>query len=322
MTKTATISWGEHRFAAIEVSRAYDEGGRPAYDTIGHAKADCKRIKSRPIVTDSSLVAFCEQNEWFDGEYIYNDPWPCQCLPIEKLHQLAGAPPPDGIDAYTGEIVSQEAFALTDDVLGKAFAVARKLGRKFVDLDLTDDLRAAAHQFADEYEGDFPFMIKAKAMANQKRTDPVLRAVLNCLRADALRSQPSAPQASLADTKASAGPPVPARSSQVVLSLPAGKYDVPRGDKVVTLEISHGSNNWEGWIFVREAGNKVGQQKPGETYRGQYVDLIERLSADPETAAALYGRRTSTCGICGIRLEDPESVARGIGPICAGRLRS
>ena len=36
--------------------------------------------------------------------------------------------------------------------------------------------------------------------------------------------------------------------------------------------------------------------------------------------AAEYGRAIGRCCVCGATLTDPESVARGIGPVCGGRV--
>jgi hypothetical protein len=41
------------------------------------------------------------------------------------------------------------------------------------------------------------------------------------------------------------------------------------------------------------------------------------IEADPERAAVLYGKASGNCAICGRDLTDPESIERGIGPICA-----
>lgn len=41
--------------------------------------------------------------------------------------------------------------------------------------------------------------------------------------------------------------------------------------------------------------------------------------ADPAAAAKLYGIRTGNCSCCGRELTNPESIARGIGPICADK---
>jgi hypothetical protein len=45
------------------------------------------------------------------------------------------------------------------------------------------------------------------------------------------------------------------------------------------------------------------------------ADLL-RIEADPEAAAALHGQVSGRCSVCSRDLTDPESIARGIGPIC------
>jgi hypothetical protein len=47
------------------------------------------------------------------------------------------------------------------------------------------------------------------------------------------------------------------------------------------------------------------------------LSQADRMATD-EVAA--FGQLTSTCLICGTELENPESVKRGIGPICASRI--
>lgn len=49
---------------------------------------------------------------------------------------------------------------------------------------------------------------------------------------------------------------------------------------------------------------------------GRLLAGAERLSLEE---AKGYGRETGTCCVCGAHLENPESVALGIGPICGGR---
>ena len=46
---------------------------------------------------------------------------------------------------------------------------------------------------------------------------------------------------------------------------------------------------------------------------------VAGVVADPKAAAVAHGLRTSECSICARALSNPESVARGIGPICAER---
>jgi hypothetical protein len=55
--------------------------------------------------------------------------------------------------------------------------------------------------------------------------------------------------------------------------------------------------------------------------RKHHTFLVTQVHAETEKAYRLTLRfsaqRTSHCGVCGLTLKNPESVARGIGPICA-----
>jgi len=48
--------------------------------------------------------------------------------------------------------------------------------------------------------------------------------------------------------------------------------------------------------------------------------ILRRLEADPVEVLKAIGREYGRCGLCGQELSNPESIAMGIGPICAGRL--
>ena len=48
-------------------------------------------------------------------------------------------------------------------------------------------------------------------------------------------------------------------------------------------------------------------------------DTVARVAADPAAAAEAHGHQYGQCSCCGRELTNPESVARGIGPICADR---
>lgn len=87
-----------------------------------------------------------------------------------------------------------------------------------------------------------------------------------------------------------------------------------------SLAPDHGSN--PGAVYVRERREYVGKILDGK-FHGQRgfegtTRLLEVLR-DPEGATVRYGRMTGNCGCCGRALTNEESVARGIGPICAER---
>ena len=69
----------------------------------------------------------------------------------------------------------------------------------------------------------------------------------------------------------------------------------------------------------KETGNLYGKVWDGDAFRYQPGAL--RLAAIPMTLeeAAAFGHQTGRCCCCARKLTNPESVAAGIGPICAGR---
>ena len=48
-------------------------------------------------------------------------------------------------------------------------------------------------------------------------------------------------------------------------------------------------------------------------------ETVARVAADPAAAATAHGHEYGYCSCCGRELTNPESVARGIGPVCASR---
>lgn len=48
-----------------------------------------------------------------------------------------------------------------------------------------------------------------------------------------------------------------------------------------------------------------------------YTEEVIGILNSPADAAIKYGRKTGECAICGRRLDNKQSVAMGIGPICA-----
>lgn len=108
-------------------------------------------------------------------------------------------------------------------------------------------------------------------------------------------------------------------------ALPSGTYGVPGGDTRLKVRINHVTKGrWEGWTFVDDGAaygqrRNYGRQAPDATYQGEITDQLRAILADPQGAMAAYGHLTGQCGICQRHLEDEESVARGIGPVCAAK---
>lgn len=105
----------------------------------------------------------------------------------------------------------------------------------------------------------------------------------------------------------------------------SGMYAVPGGDTRLKVRIDNvASSKWAGWVFVKDgasygAGKRYGSQKPGEQYRGDIVEELKAIAADPFEASKAYGKLVGRCGACGRKLEDEKSIEMGIGPICANK---
>lgn len=57
--------------------------------------------------------------------------------------------------------------------------------------------------------------------------------------------------------------------------------------------------------------------RPSSLCSQDNVDEVREVLADPAAAAVKHGRQYGQCACCGKELSDPESVAKGIGPVCA-----
>lgn len=89
-----------------------------------------------------------------------------------------------------------------------------------------------------------------------------------------------------------------------------------------TPAAAHGRN--PGAIYVKENGAYLGKVVDGKFFKvrecsDETRDRVVAAAADPEAAAVAYGKKFGTCSCCGRELSDPESVAKGIGPICASK---
>jgi hypothetical protein len=76
------------------------------------------------------------------------------------------------------------------------------------------------------------------------------------------------------------------------------------------------------YIKNKEDGLYLGKVMGGRlfTSRDCTAEAAERIvavSSDPAQAAIAYGQKFGACSVCGRALTDSDSIARGIGPICA-----
>lgn len=85
---------------------------------------------------------------------------------------------------------------------------------------------------------------------------------------------------------------------------------VKTGDEIVpqgTIEVK---------IWSSDAKELIGEQKPGDIYRGELEEELELLMMSPENFARLFGRLVGHCCICGKTLTDDVSRQIGMGLEC------
>lgn len=81
--------------------------------------------------------------------------------------------------------------------------------------------------------------------------------------------------------------------------------------------------------FGQQSGRMLAKKlvEHGDHWDWEYLGLAARFVAEetPRLSieeAAKFGRMTGTCAVCARRLDVPESVERGIGPVCFGRMET
>lgn len=118
------------------------------------------------------------------------------------------------------------------------------------------------------------------------------------------------------------GPGVPLRDD-----VPAGRYAVTGDDGTTDFyKVDRpDSGKWEGYVFVKllvaQGGHGLDQLREQRLGFEQTRTILDRIAADGiEEASARFGKSIGHCGVCGRELTKDESIARGIGPVCAGRM--
>jgi hypothetical protein len=99
------------------------------------------------------------------------------------------------------------------------------------------------------------------------------------------------------------------------------RFAVPGGDTRLKLMLKFAN---DGRVWVTDAAvygerTTYGCQRPGDAYRGKCADALRAVLADPTAALVAYAELTGACAVCGRHLEQADSVAQGMGPVCAGK---
>ena len=131
---------------------------------------------------------------------------------------------------------------------------------------------------------------------------------------DRLKELPRKTEAVAGRSDSQGGKDFKALAAQV----PAGRYAITGQDGTTDFyRIDKPTEGkWSGYTFGKLQLSDDYQRIP---FKNLY-SVLERIVADgPEEASKRYGRELGHCGVCGRTLTNPESIERGIGPVCAGK---
>ena len=90
----------------------------------------------------------------------------------------------------------------------------------------------------------------------------------------------------------------------------------------LTISPAKESSRNAGALYVKRGDTYMGKILGGKflpvsSATPDVLETIRTIAANPPEAAREYGRKTGICCCCGRELTDPESMAAGIGPVCA-----
>ena len=107
----------------------------------------------------------------------------------------------------------------------------------------------------------------------------------------------------------------------VTLDVPDSKYALirPSAGQMEFFEVKTGKGKWSHMQFVDRLVGHPGDWMHYAVRGLEKKRVLEQLDANPKAAAVLFGKHFTICACCGAPLSDPDSIAAGVGPVCATR---
>lgn len=117
--------------------------------------------------------------------------------------------------------------------------------------------------------------------------------------------------------------PVPTIVKKAHADIATGYYALQVSPALVLFyRVSQGKagTKWAGRTFLDRVHGAPGDFKRVPVRGISAQSTLDHIASDTEGAASLFGRAHGVCGLCMSPLTDPESIARGIGPVCAAKV--
>lgn len=118
--------------------------------------------------------------------------------------------------------------------------------------------------------------------------------------------------------KAAKAAAAPKAEAAKPVSVPSGHYALVIDGVVKFYRVNNVTEGkWAGYTFVdAQASDDFHPIRNRASSR----EILALIAADVKGALVRYGHELGRCGVCRKTLTDAESIAAGIGPVCAGRL--
>lgn len=103
---------------------------------------------------------------------------------------------------------------------------------------------------------------------------------------------------------------------RLAADIPDGRYAVREQDEIKFYKIDKPSEGkWAGYVFLKiQASDAEFAIKSAARQMSVFAGILDAGVAE---SSRLYGVSLGACGVCGRTLTDAESIASGIGPVCA-----
>lgn len=188
------------------------------------------------------------------------------------------------------------------------------------------DVLAGVEEWAENHEAEYEWLKSEDKVGNE-----FAGSLLGALKryGSLTEGQLNAVQRNLESSREFAGSDIDLRDLHLGRAGSAWRsyFAVPDGDTRLKICIRRPGKNsrYYGWTFVDDGAaygsrKTYGKQAPDGLYQGAIQDELRKVLENPLEASVAYGKLVGVCGVCGRPLEDEDSVAAGIGPVCASRL--
>lgn len=101
--------------------------------------------------------------------------------------------------------------------------------------------------------------------------------------------------------------------------LPESCYALEQSNGLAFYEIQNGKGKYKGSQFIVKLIGAPGDWRKITLKGTARSAVMAQIRKDPLAAAVRYSREFTCCAACNSPLSDPESVARGMGPVCITR---